>query len=69
MKLRGYGDLLGFKQSGLQNFRLADPVLNEDIFLLAEKELKRIENKNQNLNNYNTLLRLYDRADILSDLV
>ena len=44
-------------------------VLNEDIFLLAEKELKRIENKNQNLNNYNTLLRLYDRADILSDLV
>ena len=38
MKIRGYGDLLGFKQSGLQSFRLADPVLNEDLFLLAEKE-------------------------------
>ncbi len=31
MKLRGYGDLLGFKQSGLQSFRLADPVINEDL--------------------------------------
>ena len=38
MKLRGYGDLLGFKQSGVQSFRLADPVLNEDLFILAEKE-------------------------------
>ena len=35
MKLRGYGDLLGFKQSGIKNFRLADPILNEDLFLLA----------------------------------
>ena len=41
MKIRGYGDLLGFKQSGLQSFRLADPVLNEDLFLLAEKEIKK----------------------------
>ena len=40
MKLRGYGDLLGFKQSGVQSFRLADPVLNEDLFFLAEKEVK-----------------------------
>ncbi len=69
MKLRGYGDLLGFKQSGLQSFRLADPVLNEDLFLLAEKEVKRIELENQSLNRYMTLLKLYDRADILNDLV
>ena len=69
MKLRGYGDLLGFKQSGLQSFRLADPVLNEDLFLLAEKEIKKIESENQNLNKYMNLLKLYDRADILNDLV
>ena len=68
MKLRGYGDLLGFKQSGLQSFRLADPVLNEDLFLLAEKEVKKIENEDQKLSNYMTLLKLYDRADILNDL-
>ena len=68
MKLRGYGDLLGFKQSGLQSFRLADPVVNEDLFLLAEKEVKRIELENESLDKYMSLLKLYDRADILNDL-
>ena len=69
MKLRGYGDLLGFKQSGVKNFRLADPIHNEDLFLLAEKEVKKIEKENINLNKYNSLLKLYDRADILNDIV
>ncbi len=69
MKLRGYGDLLGFKQSGVQSFRLADPVLNEDLFILAEKETKRIERDNINLNKFQPLLKLYDRADILNDIV
>jgi len=69
MKLRGYGDLLGFKQSGLQSFRLADPIINEDLFFLAEKEVKKIELENKSLNKYLTLLKLYDRADIINDLV
>ena len=69
MKLRGYGDLLGFKQSGIKNFRLADPILNEDLFLLAEKEIKRIEANKENLEKYFSLLKLYDRADILNDIV
>ncbi|MDC3151992.1 ATP-dependent DNA helicase RecG [Candidatus Pelagibacter sp.] len=69
MKLRGYGDLLGFKQSGVQSFRLADPVLNEDLFLLAEKEVKKIEKDNINLDKFQSLLKLYDRADILNDIV
>ena len=69
MKLRGYGDLLGFKQSGVQSFRLADPVLNEDLFLLAEKEVKKIESDNINLDKFQSLLKLYDRADILNDIV
>ena len=69
MKLRGYGDLLGFKQSGIKNFRLADPILNEDLFLLAEKEIKRIEKENQNFSKYRTLIKLYDRADIVNDIV
>ena len=69
MRLRGYGDLLGFKQSGIKNFRLADPILNEDLFFLAEKEVKRIESQNENLNKYLPLLKLYDRADILNEIV
>ena len=69
MKLRGYGDLLGFKQSGIKNFKLADPLINENLFFLAEKEIKRIESENEDLNNYLPLLKLYDRADILNDIV
>ena len=69
MKLRGYGDLLGFKQSGIQTFRLADPVLNEDLFFLAEKEIKKIENQSEDLTKYQPLLKLYDSADILNDIV
>ena len=68
MKLRGYGDLLGFKQSGIQSFRLADPILNEDLFLIAEKEIKRLEHTNESLEKYFPLLKLHDRAEILNDL-
>tara|TARA_B100001564_G_scaffold252365_1_gene214499 strand:- start:361 stop:1134 length:774 start_codon:yes stop_codon:yes gene_type:complete len=67
MKLRGYGDLLGFKQSGMQTFRLADPIQNEDLFLLAEKEIKNIELNNYDISKYNHLLKLYDRADVIVD--
>ena len=31
MKLRGFGDILGFKQSGIKIFKLADPVHNSDL--------------------------------------
>jgi len=69
MKLRGYGDLLGFKQSGMQTFRLADPIINEDLFILAEKDVKEIEKNNEYLDKYIPLLKLYDRADILNEFV
>jgi ATP-dependent DNA helicase RecG len=69
MKLRGFGDLLGFKQSGMKNFRLADPIHNEDLFLLAEKEIKFIEKEKIDLNKYKPLLKLYDQADIINDIV
>ena len=69
MKLRGFGDLLGFKQSGIKNFRLADPVHNEDLFHLAEKEIKRMEKDDFDLKKYKPLLKLYDQADIINDIV
>ena len=68
MKLRGFGDLLGFKQSGLKNFRLADPIQNEELFILAEKEIKRIEKEEKNLSKYKTLIKIYDHAEIINDL-
>ena len=68
MRLRGFGDLLGFKQSGIKNFKLADPVHNEDLFLLAEQQIKKIEKENINIKRYKPLLKLYDQADIINDI-
>ena len=42
MKLRGFGDILGFQQSGIKNFKFADPLHHKDLFLLAEKEVKKL---------------------------
>ena len=69
MKLRGFGDLLGFKQCGIKTFRLADHVHNDDLFILAEKEIKKIEGKNIEIKKYKALLKLYDQADIINDIV
>jgi len=59
---------LGFKQSGIKNFKLADPIHNHDLFILAEKEIKRIENENEDISRYKALIKLYDRADIINDI-
>jgi ATP-dependent DNA helicase RecG len=69
MKLRGFGDILGFKQSGLKIFKLADPVQNNNLFQLAEKEVKQMENNNADISKYKTLIKLYDKADIINDIV
>ena len=68
MKIRGFGDILGFKQSGIKNFKLADPIHNNDLFLLAEKEMKRIESSNDDIGKFKPLIKLYDRADIINDI-
>ncbi len=69
MKIRGFGDILGFKQSGIKNFKLADPIHHYDLFLLAEKEIKRIENSNEDIGKFKPLIKLYDKADIINDIV
>ena len=43
LKLRGFGDLIGYQQSGLKNFRFADPLIHEDLFKLADFYIKKIE--------------------------
>ena len=68
MKIRGFGDILGFKQSGIKNYKLADPIHNNDLFLIAEKEIKRIETSNENISRFKPLIKLYDRADIINDI-
>jgi len=69
IKIRGFGDILGFKQSGIKNFKFADPIHNSDLFILAEKEMRRIEQYNEDISKYKPLIKLYDRADIINDIV
>ena len=68
MKLRGFGDLLGYKQSGIKEFKFADPIQHEELFELAEKNIKQIENSENLIEKYRPLLKLYDRADIINEI-
>ena len=65
LKLRGFGDLIGFQQSGLKNFRFADPVNHEELFKLAENFVKK-NNIDINQKKYSFLLKLFDKADIIN---
>jgi len=68
MQLRGFGDIIGYQQSGIKNFRFADPVVHKDLFLLAEKYIK---NANINVNEikYAFLLKLFDKAEIINQSI
>ena len=68
MKLRGFGDILGYKQSGIKEFKLADPVHHEDLFRLVEQNIKQIETDETIISRYEPLLKLYDRADIINEI-
>ncbi len=65
LKLRGFGDLTGYQQSGIKSFRFADPVIHSDLFELAEKYIFNIKDK-VNQKKYIFLLKLFDKADIIN---
>ncbi len=66
LKLRGHGDILGFQQSGIKNFRFADPIHHKELFTLAETQIKKQNSKD--IKNFEVLLKLYDRAEIVSEI-
>ena len=65
LKLRGFGDLIGYQQSGIKNFKYADPVIHDTLFKLAEKYVKNIKH-NTIHKKYSFLLKLFDRAEIIN---
>ena len=65
LKLRGFGDLTGYQQSGDKNFKFADPIIHKDLFELAEEYVSK-EEKNINQEKYNFLLKLFDKAEIIN---
>ena len=67
MKLRGYGDIIGFKQSGVKLFKLADPVHHKDLFELAELNINSLNINKINSPKYEFLLKLFDKVDLIDD--
>ena len=68
MKLRGFGDIMGYKQSGMKEFKLADPIHHKNLFNIAEKNIKEIESNEKNFKKYDLLLKLFDKAEIINEI-
>jgi len=68
MKLRGFGDVSGYQQSGVKNFKLADPIHHEELFKIADQNIKRIESNENNFGKYDFLLKLFDKTEIVNEI-
>ena len=68
MKLRCFGDIFWYQQRGIKNFRLADPIHHEDLFKIADKNIKKIESNSNNFKKYELLLKLFDKVDIINEI-
>jgi len=70
LKLRGAGEVLGTRQSGLPDFRLADPVAHADLLETAHDDVRLILNKDPTLQTergkaLRTLLYLFERDEAI----
>ena len=68
LKLRGGGEILGTKQSGFANFKLADMSVHQGLLLTASQDAKMIMNNDPDLKTprgeaLRTLLYLFERDD------
>lgn len=65
LKIRGPGDMLGTKQSGLPDFNLADLVKDEPVLLLARKVAQELLRTDPELKNYVELAKRMDETSVL----
>lgn len=67
LKMRGSGELVGTKQSGFPEFKIADLMFDSDLLKIANKQAKVILNSDPNLKNktLQTLLKLFNYEDCL----
>ncbi|MGH6857496.1 MAG: ATP-dependent DNA helicase RecG, partial [Methylocella sp.] len=70
LRLRGEGEVLGTKQSGLPGFRLADPSAHGDLLTLARDEARRIVDENPRLDGargeaLRLLLNIFERGEAI----
>ncbi len=73
-RLRGGGDILGTKQSGLPGFRLADPIEHEGLLQMANRDAAVLLGKDPKLESergraVRVLLRLFEKATAMRTLL
>ena len=71
LKMRGSGDLIGTKQSGLPNFKIADLEINYDLMDIAHKNAQKILQEDPDLskpqsNKYRYLIKLFSYDECLN---
>ena len=64
LKLRGYGDIIGYQQSGEKNFMIADPIYHSHLFELAKNNLDLLDQNNKS--KYEILLKIFKKDRILN---
>ena len=67
LKMRGGGELVGTRQSGFPEFKIADLMFDSDLLKIANKQAKLIFNNGPKLQNpiYQKLLRLFGYENCL----
>ena len=68
LELRGFGDILGTRQSGMPNLRLADPFRDETILKYAADDVKEILEVDPNLESKKYFYLNIEISDFYSDL-
>ena len=66
LKLRGFGDIIGYKQSGQKDFIVADPMYHSHLFELAKQETDFYTQANFSLEKFNVLLKFFKKDKILN---
>ena len=68
LELRGFGDILGTRQSGMPNLRLADPFRDETILKYAADDVKKILEVDPDLESKKYFYLNREISDFYSDL-
>ena len=66
LKLRGFGDIIGYKQSGQKDFIVADPMFHSHLFELAKQETDFYTEANLPIEKFNVLLKFFKKDKILN---
>jgi ATP-dependent DNA helicase RecG len=66
LKLRGFGDIIGYKQSGEKDFIVADPMYHSHLFELAKQETDFYNKENLPIDKFNLLLKFFKKDKILN---